>query len=73
MLEVLDISPRVAEAHQVVRNYMDLLLLTSLDVIFLKTKISWTKDAPNLSPEAQTALITSLQGLTLKLTEAQLD
>ena len=37
-----------------------------------KRPYSWISGAPTLSPEAQTALTTSLLGLTLKLTGAKL-
>merc|ERR1711990_935651 len=71
--EKLDLSPRVAAAYKEVSNYQDLLLLGDLATITQeKRPYSWISGAPTLSPEAQTALITSLLGLTLKLTGAKL-
>ena len=56
-----------------VSNYQDLLLLGDLATITQeKRPYSWISGAPTLSPEAQTALTTSLLGLTLKLTGAKL-
>ena len=50
-----------------------LLLLGDLATITQeKRPYSWISGAPTLSPEAQTALTTSLLGLTLKLTGAKL-
>merc|ERR1711990_1081403 len=70
--EKLDLSPRVAAAYKEVSNYQDLLLLGDLATITQeKRPYSWISGAPTLSPEAQTALITSLLGLTLKLTGAK--
>jgi len=71
--EKLDLSPRVAAAYKEVSNYQDLLLLGDLATITQeKRPYSWISGAPTLSPEAQTALTTSLLGLTLKLTGAKL-
>ena len=66
-------TPRVAAAYKEVSNYQDLLLLGDLATITQeKRPYSWISGAPSLSPEAQTALTTSLLGLTLKLTGAKL-
>ena len=63
----------VAAAYKEVSNYQDLLLLGDLATITQeKRPYSWISGAPTLSPEAQTALTTSLLGLTLKLTGAKL-
>ena len=71
--EKLDLNPRVAAAYKEVSNYQDLLLLGDLATITQeKRPYSWISGAPTLSPEAQTALTTSLLGLTLKLTGAKL-
>merc|ERR1711990_566569 len=71
--EKLDLSPRVAAAYKEVSNYQDLLLVGDLATITQeKRPYSWISGAPTLSPEAQTALTTSLLGLTLKLTGAKL-
>merc|ERR1719391_358970 len=71
--EKLDLSPRVAAAYKEVSDYQDLLLLGDLATITQeKRPYSWISGAPTLSPEAQTALTTSLLGLTLKLTGAKL-
>ena len=71
--EKLDLSPRVDAAYKEVSNYQDLLLLGDLATITQeKRPYSWISGAPTLSPEAQTALTTSLLGLTLKLTGAKL-
>merc|ERR1719209_350388 len=71
--EKLDLSPRVATAYKEVSNYQDLLLLGDLATITQeKRPYSWISGAPALSPEAQTALTTSLLGLTFKLTGAKL-
>ena len=63
----MDLNPRVAAAYKDLQDYQDLLLLGDLFYSY-----SWISGAPNLSPEAQTALTTSLLGLTLKLTGAKL-
>ena len=69
----MNLSPRVAAAYKEVSNYQDLLLLGDLATITQeKRPYSWISGAPTLSPEAQTALTTSLLGLTLKLTGAKL-
>ena len=69
----MDLSPRVDAAYKEVSNYQDLLLLGDLATITQeKRPYSWISGAPTLSPEAQTALTTSLLGLTLKLTGAKL-
>ena len=69
----MNISPRVDAVFKEVSNYQDLLLLGDLATITQeKRPYSWISGAPNLSPEAQTALTTSLLGLTLKLTGAKL-
>ena len=60
--EMLNLSPRVVAAYKEVSNY-----LGDLSTI----RQAW-RDAPSLSPEAQTVLTTSLLGLTLKLTGAKL-
>ena len=66
--EMLNLSPRVVAAYKEVSNYLgDLATITQE-----KRPYSWISDAPSLSPEAQTALTTSLLGLTLKLTGAKL-
>ena len=71
--EELKLSPRVDAAYKEVSNYQDLLLLGDLATITQeKRPYSWISGAPTLSPEAQTALTTSLLGLTLKLTGAKL-
>ena len=71
--EKLDLSPRVDAAYKEVSNYQDLLLVGDLATITQeKRPYSWISGAPTLSPEAQTALTTSLLGLTLKLTGAKL-
>jgi len=71
--EELKLSPRVEAAYKEVSNYQDLLLLGDLATITQeKRPYSWISGAPTLSPEAQTALTTSLLGLTLKLTGAKL-
>jgi len=71
--EKMSLSPRVAAAYKEVSNYQDLLLLGDLATITQeKRPYSWISGAPTLSPEAQTALTTSLLGLTLKLTGAKL-
>ena len=71
--EKLDLNPRVAAAYKDLQDYQDLLLLGDLATITQeKRPYSWISGAPNLSPEAQTALTTSLLGLTLKLTGAKL-
>merc|ERR1712037_370150 len=71
--EKLDLNPRVAAAYTEVSNYQDLLLVGDLATITQeKRPYSWISGAPTLSPEAQTALTTSLLGLTLKLTGAKL-
>ena len=63
----------MATAYKEVSNYQDLLLLGDLATITQeKRPYSWISGAPTLSPEAQTALTTSLLGLTLKLTGAKL-
>ena len=59
----------VAATYKEVSNYQDLLLLGDLATITQeKRPYSWISGAPTLSPEAQTALTTSLLELTLKLT-----
>ena len=69
----MNISPRVDAVFKEVSNYQDLLLLGDLATITQeKRPYSWISGAPTLSPEAQTALTTSLLGLTLKLTGAKL-
>ena len=69
----MDLNPRVAAAYKDLQDYQDLLLLGDLATITQeKRPYSWISGAPNLSPEAQTALTTSLLGLTLKLTGAKL-
>ena len=69
----MDLSPRVDAAYKEVSNYQDLLLLGDLATITQeKRPYSWISGAPTLSPEAQTALTTSLLELTLKLTGAKL-
>ena len=69
----MSLSPTVAAAYKEVSNYQDLLLLGDLATITQeKRPYSWISGAPTLSPEAQTALTTSLLGLTLKLTGAKL-
>ena len=69
----MDLNPRVAAAYKDLQDYQDLLLLGNLATITQeKRPYSWISGAPNLSPEAQTALTTSLLGLTLKLTGAKL-
>ena len=69
----MNLSPSVAAAYKEVSNYQDLLLLGDLPTITQqKRPYSWISGAPSLSPEAQTALTTSLLGLTLKLTGAKL-
>ena len=71
--EKLNLSPEVAAIYKEVSNYQDLLLLGDLPTIAQeKRPYSWISGAPTLSPEAQTALTTSLLGLTLKLTGAKL-
>ena len=71
--EELKLSPRVEAAYKEVSDYQDLLLLGDLATITQeKRPYSWISGAPTLSPEAQTALTTSLLGLTLKLTGAKL-
>merc|ERR1719370_2678332 len=71
--EALKLSPRVEAAYKEVSDYQDLLLLGDLATITQeKRPYSWISGAPTLSPEAQTALTTSLLGLTLKLTGAKL-
>ena len=70
--EKLNLSLMVAAAYKEVSNYQDLLLLGDLATITQeKRPYSWISGAPTLSPEAQTALTTSLLGLTLKLTGAK--
>merc|ERR1719237_1514800 len=67
--EKLDLNPRVAAAYTDVSNYQDLLLVGDLATITQeKRPYSWISGAPTLSPEAQTALTTSLLGFNLKLT-----
>ena len=69
----MDLSPKVASVYKEVADYQDLLLLGDLPTITQeKRPYSWISGAPTLSPEAQTALTTSLLGLTLKLTGAKL-
>ena len=71
----MNISPRVDAVFKEVSNYQDLLLLGDLATTTQekeKRPYSWISGAPTLSPEAQTALATSLLGLTLKLTGAKL-
>ena len=69
----MNISPRGDAVFKEVSNYQDLLLLGDLATITQeKRPYSWISGAPTLSPEAQTALATSLLGLTLKLTGAKL-
>ena len=69
----MNISPRVDAVFKEVSNYQDLLLLGDLATITQeKRPYSWISGAPTLSPEAQTALATSLLGLTLKLTGTKL-
>ena len=71
--EKLDLNPRVAAAYKDLQDYQDLLLLGDLaNITQEKRPYSWISGAPNLSPEAQTGLTTSLLGLTLKLTGAKL-
>ena len=68
----MNLSPSVAAAYKEVSNYQDLLLLGDLATITQeKRPYSWISTAPSLSSEAQTALTTSLMGLTLKLTGAK--
>ena len=56
-----------------VSDHQDLLLMGDLATITQeKRPYSWISSAPTLSPEAQTALTTSLLGLTLKLTGTKL-
>ena len=58
----------VVAAYTEVSNYLgDLATITQESRPY-----SWISDAPTLSPEAQTALTTSVLGLTLKLTGAKL-
>ena len=67
------VEERMEAAYKEVSNYQDLLLLGDLATISQeKRPYSWISGAPTLSPEAQTALTTSLLGLTLKLTGAKL-
>ena len=69
----MNISPRVDAVFKEVSNYEDLLQLGDLATITQeKRPYSWISGAPSLSPEAQTALTTSLLGLTLKLTGTKL-
>ena len=69
----MDLSPKVASVYKEVADYQDLLLLGDLPTITQeKRPYSWISGAPTLSPEAQTALTTSLLGLTLKLTGAKM-
>ena len=68
----MDLSPKVASVYKEVADYQDLLLLGDLPTISQeKRPYSWISTAPSLSSEAQTALTTSLMGLTLKLTGAE--
>ena len=68
----MDLSPKVASVYKEVADYQDLLLLGDLPTITQeKRPYSWISNAPSLSSEAQTALTTSLMGLTLKLTGAK--
>ena len=68
----MDLSPKVASVYKEVADYQDLLLLGDLPTISQeKRPYSWISTAPSLSSEAQTALTTSLMGLTLKLTGAK--
>jgi len=70
--EKMDLSPKVASVYKEVADYQDLLLLGDLPTITQeKRPYSWISTAPSLSSEAQTALTTSLMGLTLKLTGAK--
>merc|ERR1719230_1813222 len=67
--EKMDLSPKVASVYEEVADYQDLLLLGDLPTITQeKRPYSWISNAPSLSSEAQTALTTSLMGLSLKLT-----
>ena len=61
----MDLSPKVASVYKEVADYQDLLLLRDVSTI------SGEKCPCSLSSEAQTALTTSLMGLTLKLTGAK--
>ena len=61
----MDLSPKVASVYKEVADYQDLLLLRDVSTI------SEEKCPCSLSSEAQTALTTSLMGLTLKLTGAK--
>ena len=71
--EKLNLSPVVDAVYKEVSSYQDLLLLGDLATITQeKRPYSWISGAPSLSPKAQTALTTSLLGLTLKLTGAKL-
>ena len=68
----MDLSSKVASVYKEVADYQDLLLLGDLPTISQeKRPYSWISTAPSLSSEAQTALTTSLMGLTLKLTGAK--
>ena len=68
----MDLSPKMASVYKEVADYQDLLLLGDLPTITQeKRPYSWISNAPSLSSEAQTALTTSLMGLTLKLTGAK--
>merc|ERR1719516_169850 len=69
----MDLSPREAAAYKEGSDYQDLLLLGDPATITQeKRPYSWISGAPTLSPGAQTALTSSLLGLTLKLTGAKL-
>ena len=56
----MDLSPKMASVYKEVA-----------DINKEKCPCSWISTAPSLSSEAQTALTTSLMGLTLKLTGAE--
>ena len=56
----MDLSPKMASVYKEVA-----------DINKEKCPCSWISTAPSLSSEAQTALTTSLMGLTLKLTGAK--
>ena len=61
----MDLSPKVASVYKEEADYQDLLLLRDVSTI------GGGKCPCSLSSEAQTALTTSLLGLTLKLTGAE--
>ena len=67
--DMVNLSPRVVAVYKEVSNYLGELATITKE----KRVYSWISVASSLSPEAQTALTTSLLGLALKLTGAKLD